>query len=184
MPILAKASHLPAILSLVALSWTVPALAQDASTVQAPVTAPAQAQGASTAQAQDAAAAQAPVTAPAPGGPMQGAEPSGSLVLLFETGSAALDAENEAILDKASRLYREGRPIIMIVSGSADATGSPEWNLRLSQQRANAVARGMLARGIPAERTQILAKGETNPAVPARRGVPEAQNRRVEITWR
>ncbi len=128
--------------------------------------------------------APAPVSAAAPGGASEGAEPSGKLVLLFDTGSAALDAHNEAILDQASRLYREGRPIIMIVSGGADAVGSPAQNLTLSQQRATAVAHGLLARGIPAERTQILAKGETNPAVPAQRGVPEAQNRRVEITWR
>jgi outer membrane protein OmpA-like peptidoglycan-associated protein len=125
-----------------------------------------------------------PVSAPAPGGNSEGAEPSGKLVLLFNTGQAALDARNEAILDQASRLYREGRPIIMIVSGSTDAVGSPVENLLLSQRRATAVARGLVARGIPAERTQILAKGETNAAVPTARGVPEPQNRRVEITWR
>ncbi len=72
----------------------------------------------------------------------------------------------------------------MIVSGSTDAVGQPVENLLLSQRRATAVARGLVARGIPAERTQILAKGETNPVVPAQRGVAEAQNRRVEITWR
>ena len=126
----------------------------------------------------------APVTAPVPGGPNQGAEPAGKLVLLFDTGASALDARNEAILDQASRLYREGRPIIMIVTGSTDAVGQPAENLLLSQRRATAVVRGMIARGIPAERTQILAKGETNPAVPEQRGVAEPQNRRVEITWR
>jgi len=125
-----------------------------------------------------------PVSAPAPGGTSEGADPAGKLVLLFKTGQAALNARNEAILDQASRLYREGRPIIMIVSGSTDAVGSPVENLLLSQRRATAVARGLVARGIPAERTQILAKGETNAAVPTPRGVPEAQNRRVEITWR
>lgn len=128
--------------------------------------------------------AAAPVTADAPGGSAQGADPAGKLVLLFGTGIAGLDARNEAILDQASRLYREGRPIIMIVSGSTDAVGVPAENLLLSQRRATTVARGLLARGIPAERTQILAKGETNPAVPAQRGVAEPQNRRVEITWR
>ncbi len=128
--------------------------------------------------------ATAPVAAPVPGGAVEGAEPAGKLVLLFNSGAATLDARNQAILDQASRLYREGRPIIMIVSGATDAVGQPADNLLLSQRRANAVARGMLARGIPAERTQILAKGETNPAVPAQRGVPEPQNRRVEITWR
>ncbi len=126
----------------------------------------------------------APVSAPAPGGAAEGATPAGKLVLLFGTGQSALGPQNEAILDKASRLYREGRPIIMIVSGGTDSVGNATANLLLSQQRANAVARGLLARGIPADRTQILAKGETNPPVQAAQGTPEAQNRRVEITWR
>ncbi len=127
---------------------------------------------------------QAVVNAAAPGGAQEGATPAGKLVLLFGVGQQKLDAHNEALLDQASRLYREGRPIIMVVSGSTDSVGSPVQNLLLSQRRADAVARGLLSRGIPAERTQILAKGETNPAVDAPRGTEEAQNRRVEITWR
>ena len=123
-------------------------------------------------------------TAAAPGGAAEGASPAGKLVLLFGPGSAALGAQNEAILDKASRLYREGRPIVMIVAGSSDTTGSAARNLLLSQERADAVARGMAARGIPPERTQILAKGVTALPVPTGPGVAEAQNRRVEITWR
>ncbi len=128
--------------------------------------------------------AKEPINAPAPGGAAEGATPAGKLVLLFKPGTEALSAENQAVLDKASRLYREGRPIIMIVSGSTDSVGDSTRNLLLSQRRANMVARGLLSRGIPAERTQILAKGETNPAVQAPRGTPEAENRRVEITWR
>ena len=128
--------------------------------------------------------AKAAVSAPAPGGAAEGGEATGKLVLLFPNGGEALDAKNLAILDQASRLYREGRPIIMIVSGSTDSVGNPAQNLVLSERRADAVVRGMLARGIPAERTQILAKGETNPAVAGPRGTPEPQNRRVEITWR
>ncbi len=125
----------------------------------------------------------APVTAPVPGG-VEGAKAAGKLVLLFDTGTATLDARNQAVLDKAARLYSEGQPAIMIVTGSTDAVGTPVGNLLLSQRRATAVVHGMVARGIPAERTQILAKGETNPVVPTKRGVAEAQDRRVEITWR
>ncbi len=125
----------------------------------------------------------APVTAAAPGGPQEGGTPDGKLVLLFQTGQKSLTRDNEAVLDKAARLYREARPIIMVVSGSSDSVGHPVSNLLLSNQRALAVARGLVARGIPAERTQVLAKGETNPAVQTEHGVPEPQNRRVEITW-
>jgi outer membrane protein OmpA-like peptidoglycan-associated protein len=72
----------------------------------------------------------------------------------------------------------------MVVCGGTDSTGSAAANLRLSQQRADNVLQGLVARGIPVERFQILAKGETEPAVPAPEGTPEARNRRVEITWR
>ena len=136
-------------------------------------------------QPADPAPAPAPATgAAAPGGAAEGASATGKLVILFESGSAALGPDGEAALDKASRLYREGRPIIMTVAGSSDTTGSPARNLLLSQARADNVARGMAARGIPAERTQILAKGVTALPIPTGPGVAEAQNRRVEITWR
>ncbi len=125
----------------------------------------------------------APINSPAPGGSQEGGAPDGKLVLLFHTGQKTLNAENEAVLDKAARLYREARPVIMIVSGASDSVGQPAANLVLSNERAFAVARGLVARGIPAERTQVLAKGETNPAVKTRSGVAEAQNRRVEIAW-
>ena len=124
-----------------------------------------------------------PVSSPAPGGSQEGGTADGKLVLLFSTGQKALSAENEAVLDKAARLYREARPVIMIVSGGSDSVGHPVSNLLLSNERALAVARGLVARGIPAERTQVLAKGETNPAVKTDDGVAEAQNRRVEISW-
>ncbi len=88
------------------------------------------------------------------------------------------------MLDHASRAYSEGKPIVMILTGSADRTGSAEVNLDLSQRRAEAVLRGLLARGIPADRFQVLAKGETDLPVPTDQGVAELQNRRVEITWR
>jgi len=117
-------------------------------------------------------------TAPAP------AKAPDALVVYFDTGSATVRPADTAVLDHASRLYRDGKPIVMIVSGSTDAVGPAEVNLRLSQARADAVLQGLVARGIPAERFQVLAKGETDPAVPNPPNTPVPQNRRVEITWR
>jgi outer membrane protein OmpA-like peptidoglycan-associated protein len=107
-----------------------------------------------------------------------------SVVLHFDLGSAAIRSQDEALLDQASRLYRDGNPIVMIVTGSADTVGQPDRNLALSQQRADAVLRGLTARGIPVGRFQLVAKGETDLAVATEDGVPEEGNRRVEITWR
>ena len=107
-----------------------------------------------------------------------------SLSIYFDPGSAAVTPQGQTILDQAARTYRDGKPIVMVVSGGTDSTGSAAANLRLSQQRADNVLQGLVARGIPIERFQILAKGETEPAVAAPEGTPEARNRRVEITWR
>jgi outer membrane protein OmpA-like peptidoglycan-associated protein len=107
-----------------------------------------------------------------------------SLLLYFNPGSATVRPKDVALLDQASRLYREGKPIVMIVSGSTDSTGSPAVNLRLSQRRANNVLQGLVSRGIPVERFQVTAKGETDLLVPTPPGVSEERNRRVEITWR
>jgi outer membrane protein OmpA-like peptidoglycan-associated protein len=106
------------------------------------------------------------------------------LVVYFDIGSSTLRNEDRAVLDHASRAYNEGKPIVMILTGTADRTGDAAVNLELSQRRAAAVLRGLLARGIPADRFQVLAKGETELPVATNPGVAELQNRRVEITWR
>jgi outer membrane protein OmpA-like peptidoglycan-associated protein len=107
-----------------------------------------------------------------------------SLSVYFESGSAAITAQSQTVLDQAARTYRDGKPIIMVVSGGSDSTGSASANLHLSQLRAGNVLQGLIARGIPVERFQVLAKGQTEPAVSAPEGTPEARNRRVEISWR
>ncbi len=107
-----------------------------------------------------------------------------SLVFYFDVGSAKVRAQDVALLDKASRLYRDGKPLVMVVTGSTDAVGTAAGNLRLSQHRADVVLRGLVARGTPIERFQILAKGETEPPVPTAPGAAEPGNRRAELTWR
>ena len=107
---------------------------------------------------------------------------SPSLVVYFASGSAELRSQDKAILDRASRAYNEGKPIVMIVTGTSDRVGNAQVNLKLSQRRANAVLAGLLSRGIPADRFQVLAKGQTELPAPDAKGA-ESQNRRVEITW-
>ena len=72
----------------------------------------------------------------------------------------------------------------MVVSGGTDTTGSADANLRLSQLRADNVVQGLVARGIPVDRFQVLAKGQTEQPVADPAGTPNPRDRRVEITWR
>ena len=106
------------------------------------------------------------------------------LVVFFAAGSSQVYAESKSTLDRASRAFNEGKPIVMVLSASTDSTGSPQSNLLLSQQRALAVLHALINRGIPADRFQILAKGQTELPVPTPHGVSERDNRRVAITWR
>lgn len=99
------------------------------------------------------------------------------LAIFFESGSARIPSAERPKLDQASRTYRDGQPVVMIISGSTDSAGAAAANLRLSLARANAVVSELVARGIPAERFQVVGKGETESA-------NDEQGRMVAITWR
>ena len=111
-------------------------------------------------------------------------EDSQFLKVYFETGSARIGEDQSATLDRAARTFREGDPFVMIVAGGADTVGQAAANLELSLRRANAVAAALIARGIPAERLQVLGRGLSELEVSTAPGVAEARNRVVEISWR
>jgi outer membrane protein OmpA-like peptidoglycan-associated protein len=107
-----------------------------------------------------------------------------SLKIYFSSGSSRIDPDQEATLDQAARLFREGSPFVMIAAGGADTVGAPDRNLALSIERAQSVVDALVARGIPVERLQVLGRGTTELAVDTRAGVASRENRVVEITWR
>ena len=107
-----------------------------------------------------------------------------SLKVYFDTGSASVAADQQATLDQAARLFRDGSPIVMIVAAGADTVGAADANLELSIERAQAVVDGLVARGIPADRLQLLGRGISELAVETGEGVDRRENRVAEITWR
>lgn len=117
--------------------------------------------------------APASVAAPAPAKPAVE-----SVSIAFDTNVASLSPEANNQLDGAARLYRDAKPEVMIVAGHTDKTGSEFGNLLLSAQRAEAVKQGLVDRGVPAERLQVVAIGEAEPVpnIPA--------SRSAVITWR
>ncbi len=127
--------------------------------------------------------AEAPATVDASAQPAEAPAPE-SLKIYFATGSASIGPDQAATLDQAARLFRDGNPIVMIVSGLADTVGPSDLNLTLSLDRAASVARGLTERGIPASRLQVAGRGTSELAVPTGDDVPEPGNRIAEITWR
>lgn len=114
----------------------------------------------------------------------QTAEAEDSLKIYFASGAAAIDPAQSATLDQAARLFREGQPYVMILSGVADTVGSADLNLDLSVARAQSVADGLKSRGIPVDRLQVIGRGNTDLPVNTGPDVAEPENRVVLITWR
>ena len=102
--------------------------------------------------------------------------------VIFPVGIATLTPEANQKLDLAARLFRDANPVAMFTAGYTDKSGDEYGNVLLSARRAEAVKRGLVARGIPANRLLIQALGESDPANATDPLAPE--NRRVIITWR
>jgi outer membrane protein OmpA-like peptidoglycan-associated protein len=78
---------------------------------------------------------------------------------------------NVACLDKT-----KGRNILVI--GHTDSSGTEEYNIALSERRAQSVADYMARLGSDPARMQVVPKGKTQPT-----GQGDAKDRRVEFQW-
>ena len=104
-----------------------------------------------------------------------------SYSVFFDTGSAALSAESSATIAQAANAFKAGGRAVA-VAGHTDTTGSADFNLRLSQQRAAAVSDALLRNGVPTDAIAALGYGEENLPVPTAQNVAERRNRSVDIT--
>ena len=101
--------------------------------------------------------------------------------ILFDTGSAFLNAEAINIINSVAVVLTEYRQTYVNVNGYADTVGTRAFNQTLSQQRAEGVADTLVRGGVEPVRITPRGYGETNLAVPTADGVDEPRNRRVEI---
>lgn len=102
-------------------------------------------------------------------------------IVPFETNSARLLPEANAVLDDVVQVLKDAPEMRLRIEGHTDADGSEEFNLELSQQRAEAVKRYLVSKGISASRLEALGLGETRPIDTNRTPAGRARNRRVEF---
>ncbi|TAE83520.1 MAG: OmpA family protein [Alphaproteobacteria bacterium] len=123
-----------------------------------------------------------PAPAPAPI-PKEQVIPN-SYQLYFDWDRALLDATGEQQLKEIATTIKQqhvAQPQQIMLNGHTDSSGSDEYNLRLSERRAQRV-RAMLEQfGLPYQMMQIFAFGESDLAVATDDNVKEPRNRRVEI---
>ncbi|MFT4163826.1 MAG: OmpA family protein [Microlunatus sp.] len=103
--------------------------------------------------------------------------------VLFGKDSAQLRLAALKVIDSLARDLRKGGPGKITVTGYTDDLGSAAHGLKLSKQRAAAVA-GRLEKSLGSDWPEItvVGKGEADPAVPNKNEKNRKLNRRVIVT--
>lgn len=100
----------------------------------------------------------------------------------FADGGARITAEGRALLDEVAKCLEVVPPGTRVqVVGHSDNRGSEESRLRMSEKRAQSVARYLKKRGVPKDVLVISGVGHLEPLETNRTPAGRAQNRRVEI---
>ena len=103
--------------------------------------------------------------------------------IYFEFDKYDLTPEAQAALDDIIFDIKDRELGGIISAGHTDTAGPPNYNMELSQKRANTVATELVKAGIPAQIITTEAFGETDLAVPTPDNTPEQANRRVVIDF-
>jgi outer membrane protein OmpA-like peptidoglycan-associated protein len=101
--------------------------------------------------------------------------------VLFETGKAELKGGAAANLSKLSAFLTQYPDRTVVIEGHTDSVGSDDYNLNLSQRRANSVQQFLLTQGIAANRLSAIGKGENFPVASNDSSSGRQMNRRVEV---
>ena len=99
----------------------------------------------------------------------------------FESNSAKITDESYPILYNAVKTLLENPGIKIEIQGYTDNVGSEQYNLRLSQIRADFVKSYLISKGISPDRLQAVGYGESNPIADNRTAEGRAMNRRIEF---
>lgn len=102
-------------------------------------------------------------------------------LVFFDWNEHRIRADGFRVIEAVAGAVRDGSHDVVIAIGHTDSSGSPAYNMGLSQRRAMAVKAALQSMGVPASAIRTEWKGETQPLAPTPPGAREARNRRVEI---
>ncbi len=103
--------------------------------------------------------------------------------ILFDLNKATLTETDMQRLDQLAQNVGSLKHYVIQIQGYTDKTGPEQYNLQLSQKRANAVIRYLTTNGkIPLVRIYSMGYGESDPAAPNATRKGRELNRRVDLT--
>lgn len=104
--------------------------------------------------------------------------------ILFDTNKSVVKPESEPALVQITKLLQQDAKLQLFVVGHTDGVGTPEANQKLSADRAAAVVKALVSRGVSAARLKAMGVGPYAPVSTNRNEEGRARNRRVELVER
>lgn len=100
----------------------------------------------------------------------------------FPVNGHDLSKEAEEQLDEfVERLKTDNKNVFIEIQGHTDSTGSSDYNMRLGQERADAVRLYLNQKGVALNRLSTISYGETQPVDSNKSKDGRSKNRRVVI---
>ncbi|PVM91304.1 hypothetical protein DDF67_07415 [Caulobacter endophyticus] len=106
------------------------------------------------------------------------------LLIYFGPGPMDMREWSRPAIDEAVKQIRLYEPRKILIIGHTDSLGPADLNMQLSAQRAELVRQALIKAGAPADRIELTARGETQPAVHRADEVAEPLNNRVIVVLR
>jgi len=103
--------------------------------------------------------------------------------VLFDTGRATLKPGADREMDRLAQALKDNSNTRVIIEGHTDSVGSDDYNMALSERRADAVADALRTRGVPSDRYEVKGLGKSFPVASNDTQAGRQQNRRVEIVF-
>lgn len=104
--------------------------------------------------------------------------------IYFDTGKAVVKPESAPTLEQIVKLLKGDPKQQLFVVGHTDGVGQLEANVKLSNERAAAVVKELVSRGVDAARLKAAGVGPWSPVASNRTEEGKAKNRRVELVDR
>ncbi len=101
--------------------------------------------------------------------------------IYFDTGKSIVKPESDPTLVEITKLLKQNPKLSLYVVGHTDNVGQLENNLKLSTDRADAVVKALVARGITTSRLKSAGVGPYSPETSNATEEGKAKNRRVEL---
>lgn len=102
--------------------------------------------------------------------------------VLFEFDEATLMPAATASIQRLAAFLKDNPERMLLVEGFTDNVGSDNYNLSLSQQRADSVRHALVAQGVDQSRITTAGLGKAHPVSSNDTATGRAMNRRVEVT--